>query len=70
MRTPEGKNKKFAAHASCFQPSLVYDFDLCADVGELRRMIHHINCQGYILVGVTQDLSGMYTVFFRRPVCG
>ena len=70
MRTPEGNNKKFAADASRFCPSLVYDFDLCTDVGELRRMIHYINCQGYILLGVTQDLSGIYTVFFRRLACG
>ena len=70
MRTPEDRKRKFDAGASCFCPSIVYDFEFCAGEDELRRLIHHINFSGYILISVTQDLSGIYTVFFRRLACG
>lgn len=45
----------------------VYDFDRVTDVDELKRMISFINRHRYVLVSVTQDKKGVYTVFFRRP---
>lgn len=46
----------------------VYDFQLCADVDELKRTIDYINNCFLSLISVTQDASGVYTVFFRRPL--
>ena len=46
----------------------VYDFQLCADAEELKQTIGHINDHGLDLISVTQDASGVYTVFFRRPL--
>lgn len=46
----------------------VYDFQLCADVEELKRTIEYINASGLNLISVTQDFNGVYTVFFRRPI--
>ena len=70
MKTPEDRRRKLDAGVSCFCPSIVYDIEFCAGKDELQRVIGYINFHGYILVSVTQDLSGIYTVFFRRPACG
>ena len=70
LKTPEDIKKVRNAADCCFYPSTVYDFEFCAGEDELRRLIHHINFSGYILISVTQDLSGIYTVFFRRLACG
>lgn len=48
----------------------VNDFDLCADTDELKQTLRCIDDNGYTMVSVTQDASGTYTVFFRRPVIG
>lgn len=45
----------------------VTDFKLCADAEELETTLRRIDDNGYYLSGVTQDGSGVYTVFFRRP---
>lgn len=45
----------------------VYDFDRVAGIDELKRMIFFINRHRYILISVTQNKKGVYTVFFRRP---
>lgn len=45
-----------------------YDFDRASDTETLSHMISYINRHGYVLVSVTQDKKGTYTVFFRRPV--
>ena len=66
FKTPEDRKRVRNAADCCFPPSIVYDFEFCAGEDELRRLIHHINFSGYILISVTQDLSGIYTVFFRR----
>ena len=70
FRTPEYKKSELSEAAFVFTPRLVYDFEFCAGKEELDRLIYHINLSGYALVGVTQDLSGIYTVFFRRPTDG
>lgn len=48
----------------------LYDYEFCESQDDLKRVIDHINRHGYDLVSVTQDLSGLYTVFFRRRACG
>lgn len=45
------------------------DFEICDGTEELFRIFHHINRYGYELVTVTQ-CGDMYTVFFRRHICG
>lgn len=47
-----------------------YDFDFVSDVDTLRDMICYINRHGYILVSVTQNIEGIYTIFFKRPADG
>lgn len=46
----------------------VYDFQLCADVDELKQTMGYINSCRLDLISVTQDASGVCTVFFRRPL--
>lgn len=46
----------------------ITDFELCADTAELAKALRSIDDNGYYLSVVTQDASGVYTVFFRRPV--
>lgn len=46
---------------------MITDFERCADAEELAMTLRYMNENGYILVTVTQDASGVYTVFFRRP---
>lgn len=48
----------------------VYDYEVCDGSHELNRVMENINRHGYDLVSVTQDLTGVYTVFFRRRACG
>lgn len=43
------------------------DFELCADTKELAQTLKFIDKHGYTMVSATQDTSGAYTVFFRRP---
>lgn len=45
----------------------ITDFELCADTAELAKTLRCIDDNGYFLSGVTQDASGVYTIFFRRP---
>lgn len=45
----------------------ITDFERCADAEELAATLRCIDDSGYYLTGVTQDASGVYTVFFRRP---
>lgn len=45
----------------------VTDFERCADTAELADTLRCIDDNGYYMSGVTQDGSGVYTVFFRRP---
>lgn len=47
---------------------LAHDFELCADTAELAWTLKYIDDHGYTMVSATQDASGVYTVFFRRPV--
>lgn len=46
----------------------ITDFELCADAAEMAKTLRCIDENGYFMSGVTQDGSGVYTVFFRRPV--
>lgn len=48
---------------------MLYDFELCEGLVELREVMCSINRSGYELVSVTQ-CSDLYTVFFRRPANG
>ena len=48
-------------------PVYFTDFELCADTKELGQTLTFIDNHGYSLVSATQDSSGTYTVFFRRP---
>lgn len=45
----------------------ITDFEPCADTEELATTLQCIDDNGYTLMSVTQDASGVYTVFFRRP---
>lgn len=45
----------------------ITDFERCADVEELAATLRCIDDSGYYLTEITQDASGVYTVFFRRP---
>lgn len=48
-----------------FRIRIIYDFELCVGVDELKETIREINQRGYSLIGVTQH-EETYTVFFRR----
>lgn len=58
---PEAANR--SRHA------VLYDFELCVGVDELKETIGVINDRGYDLVSVTQ-YEEVFTVFFRRPASG
>lgn len=47
----------------------LYDYTVCDGELALQQAIERINRGGYSLVSVTQ-YEHVYTVFFRRPVCG
>lgn len=70
MRTPEDKKKTVVVGPNFLASWFVYDYVLCATQDELQKSLDHINRHGYDLVSVTQDLSGIYSVFFRRRACG
>lgn len=44
-----------------------YDYHLAEDLDDLSRALYEINEAGYHLISVSQDPSGMYTIFFGRP---
>lgn len=46
----------------------ITDFEQCADTAELATTLRCIDDNSYSIISVTQDGSGVYTVFFRRPV--
>ena len=48
----------------------VYDYEQCSNDEDLRFVIAYINRHKYDLISVTQDASGVYTVFFRRNAFG
>lgn len=48
----------------------IHDFETCANLDELKRLIYQLNCSGGQVVGVSQDQNGVYTVIFRRVVHG
>lgn len=70
MRTPEDKKKTVVVGPNFLASWFVYDYVLCATQDELQKSLDNINLHGYDLVSVTQDLSGIYSVFFRRRACG
>lgn len=45
----------------------IYDLQLCLGLTELNRFLDEVNRCGYLLVGVTEDETGYYTLFFSRP---
>lgn len=68
MQTPE-KNSE-AVGQIAFGGRFLYDFELCADLQELKQTLNDINRLAYELISVTQDGGGVYTVFFKRRACG
>lgn len=44
---------------------VVSDFEICADLEELKATMDYINRHGYDVISVTQDAIGVYTVFFK-----
>lgn len=48
---------------------MLYDFELCEGLTEMRDAMRSINQSGYELVTVTQ-CGDLYTVFFRRTADG
>lgn len=70
MRTPENKPKAVVIGPNFLSSWFVYDYEVCDGRRELEKVMDTINRHGYDLVSVTQDLTGVYTVFFRRRACG
>ncbi len=70
MRTPEDKPKAVVVGPNFLSSWFVYDYEVCDGRRELEKVMETINRHGYDLVSVTQDLTGVYTVFFRRRACG
>lgn len=70
MQTPEKDKQTVVVGPNFLNSWFVYDFELCADMSELKQTIATINRRGYDLVSVTQDRHGVYTVFFKRRACG
>lgn len=64
------EKEKVVIGPNFLQHWFVYDFQLCADVKELTETLKYINHHGYDLTAVTQDATGVYTVFFKRRACG
>lgn len=69
MPTPE-KNQTVVVGPNFLEHWFVYDFELCPTLDDLKNTMHTINRRGYDLISVTQDLAGMYKVFFNRRACG
>lgn len=70
MRTPENKPNAVVIGPNFLSHWFVYDYERCDGDRELQKVMDTINRHGYDLVSVTQDLTGVYTVFFRRRACG
>lgn len=70
MRTPEDKPKAVVIGPNFLSSWFVYDYEVYDGRRELEKVMDIINRHGYDLVSVTQDLTGVYTVFFRRRACG
>lgn len=70
MQTPEKDRKTVVVGPNFLNSWFVYDFELCAGLEELKQTISTINRRGYDLISVTQDIAGVYTVFFKRRACG
>lgn len=63
-------SKKVVVGPNFLEHWWVYDFEICADVEELKKTMDYINRHGYDLISVCQDGTGVYTVFFKRRACG
>lgn len=70
MQTPERKPESVVIGPNFLNHWFVYDYELCDGIRHLEKVMDTINRHGYDLVSVTQDLTGVYTVFFRRRACG
>lgn len=68
--TPERKRKKVVVGPNFLAHWFVYDYETAANQTELQKVMQYINYHGYDLVSVTQDVAGIYTLFFRRRACG
>ncbi|MGM9626925.1 MAG: hypothetical protein ACI3V4_02360 [Faecousia sp.] len=66
----ENDNKKVVVGPNFLEHWWVYDFEICADVDELKKTMDYINRHGYDLISACQDGTGVYTVFFKRRACG
>lgn len=44
-----------------------YDYEICTSWRQVAAVIEEINNNGWILVAVTSDHAGNWTVFFGRP---
>jgi hypothetical protein len=70
LRTPEDRPEKVVVGPNFLSSWFIYDYEICDGVRQLERVMDTINHHGYDLVSVTQDLTGVYTVFFKRRACG
>lgn len=70
MQTPEKENQAVIMEPRYMSVWCVYDFELCEDLEELKKVIATINRNHFELISVTQDPAGVYTVFFKRRACG
>ena len=66
----ENDSKKVVVDPNFLGYWWVYDFEICADVEELKKTMDYINRHGYDLISACQDGTGVYTVFFKRRACG
>ena len=64
------KNAKVVVGPNFLAHWYIYDFQVCEGRPELLRTMDYINRHGYDLISACQDLSGAYTIFFRRRACG
>lgn len=63
-------SKKVVVGPNFLEHWWIYDFEICADVEELKKTMDYINRHGYDLISACQDGTGVYTVFFKRRACG
>lgn len=49
-----------------FRSRTVVDFAICLGMDGQAKVIHKINCSGFLFLTATQS-GDWYTVFFRRP---
>lgn len=69
-KKPREKLKTAAVGPNFLEHWFYYDFQICANVEELKETMRFINHHGYDLFSVAQNGTGVYTVFFRRRACG